>query len=117
MPSQTQAPRRDLGSVQTDGIRDPVPPGGPRWSGRVGESLFGVRPIDERGQRRSFGVVELATPEAAAAAMRKLEGHEMRGKNLVLRNDDALVRCATLTIHMGVKYPSEEGIHRRKACM
>lgn len=52
-------------------------------------------PLDNRGRPRGFGVVELATPDAAAAALRSLAGGvELRGSRVLVRDDTALALAA-----------------------
>lgn len=60
-------------------------------------------PLDPRGRPRGFGVVELSTPDAAAAALRSLAGGvDLRGSRLLVRDDTALVMAAgSSTVFVG----------------
>jgi len=65
---------------------------------KSGPLLHVVTPLDARGRPRGFGVVELPTTEAAAAALRAFAGGaELRGSRVIARDDTALVQAAGST--------------------
>lgn len=58
-----------------------------------GELVHVQLPLDDNGRRRGFAIVELEQPEAATAAVAKLELAEVRGQQLVVRNDEEVVNA------------------------
>ena len=58
-----------------------------------GELLHVQLPLDEKGRRRGYGVIELEKPEAAAAAVDKLQLAEIKGQQVVIRDDDSVVHA------------------------
>ena len=63
-----------------------------------GELVHLQIPMDEMGRRRGFAIVELARPEMAAAAVEKLDVADLRGTQIVVRNDDQVVNQKSGTV-------------------
>lgn len=63
-----------------------------------GELLHVQLPLDDAGRRRGFGLVELEKPEAAAAAIDKLQLTEIKGQQLVVRDDEVVVNERANTV-------------------
>jgi len=67
-----------------------------------GEIVHLQLPLDDSGRRRGFAIVELLKPEQASAAVEKLEVADLRGTQLVVRLDDAVVNQKSgCTVYVG----------------
>ena len=74
-----------------------------------GEILHIQLPFDRMGRKRGFGVVEFASAESATVAVRKLEFTELRGQQLVVRDDTQLVATgakASTKLYVGNMSPA-----------
>lgn len=72
-----------------------------------GELVHVQLPLDDNGRRRGFAIVELEQPEAASAAVAKLELAELKGQQLVVRNDEEVVNArAKASVYVGNLAPS-----------